>query len=272
MGVRGTSTPEKPRRARRLRVVAWATTGLTSALLLIGGSLAALNSQVLDGGSWHSYADGDGETIVLAPSEGPAGTGGVRGPVDVLAAPEEPQPSLGGEAAPDETPAIQADPVDEPQTPSKDRPEGEPQADTMIRASRPAAPARGHVVRAARDTDRDGLSDTTEKRLGTDPGASDTDGDDVPNQIEQNLPGMDPTFADSNGDGKADGADDGDGLPNATEVGLGTDPATQDSDGDGEGDGADDSDGDGRSNAEESAQGDDPGAVSARPAETAGAP
>ena len=112
------STPEKPRRARRLRVIAWATTGLTSALLLIGGSLAALNGQVLDGGSWHSYADGDGEASILAPSEGPAGTGGARGPVDVLAAPEEPQPSLGGEVAPDETPAIQADPVDEPETPS----------------------------------------------------------------------------------------------------------------------------------------------------------
>src|SRR3712207_7070660 len=44
---------------------------------------------------------------------------------------------------------------------------------------------------------------------------------------------------------------DGDGLPNATEVGIGSDPDAQDSNNDGRSDSADDADGDGVPNGRE---------------------
>ena len=347
------------KRNRRARALAWSATGLTSALLLIGGSLAALNGEVLNGGAWHTYDDGaEQEAIVLMPGEtNAAGTGGVRGPGEALASPEEP----GSVIAPDDdAPAAAATPG------VTTRPQGSGTSSgaalrVEVESSGPTATVRRQTTRpgtfrVSGDADSDGLSDRTEARLGSDPkrsdtdgdqlpdgwevrhglnpadqvdarsdndgdglwnrteyrvhsnprvldtdangksdGLDDTDGDAVPNAVEQNLPGLDPTTADSNGDGQGDGADDGDGdgLPNATEVGLGTNPGTQDSDGDGQSDstgdgdgdgvpngrevemgldptsadsngdgqsdGADDSDGDGRTNAEESAQGDDPG-------------
>src|SRR3712207_4151128 len=61
--------PETPRRTRRARAVAWSAAGLSSALLLIGGSLAALDREVLRGGSWHSYDERGGKAIVLAPEQ-----------------------------------------------------------------------------------------------------------------------------------------------------------------------------------------------------------
>jgi hypothetical protein len=351
---------ETPRRARRAKAYAWSAAGLTTALLLIGGSLAALNGAVLGGGAWSTYDDGgDSQAIILAPRGDSAGTGGVRGPVDVLAAPEEPGASVVAPPAADSTVSVgvaaqgrQAGASVAPSEGSSLRVEVESQP----RPSAPRTTTAPNTFRVSADADSDGLSDRTETRLGIDPkrsdtdgdelpdgwevrhglnpgdqidarndvdgdglwnrteyrvhsnprsldtdgngrsdGLDDTDGDHVPNAIEQGLPGLDPTSADSNSDGKADGEDDGDGdgLPNATEVGLGTDPGTQDSDGDGQSDGTadtdgdgvpngrevsmgldpttpdsngdgqtdgvDDSDGDGRSNAEESAQGDDPG-------------
>lgn len=352
------TSPEKQRRGRRARALAWSATGLTSALLLISGSLAALNGEVLDGGTWHTYDDGaPSESIVLAPggsTAGDAGTGGIRGPVDVLGSPEEPA-------------AVAAAPDEETVTITGEG--ASVRAAAPVRSRRPAVardrgvpartPATGDsAFRVNVDTDHDGLSDRTERELHTDPKRSDTDGDElpdgwevrhglnpaddvdarqdadgdglwnhteyrvssnprlgdtdangrpdslddsdgdaVPNGVEQSIPELDPAKADSNADGRADGADDGDGdgLPNATEVALGTDPAAQDSNGDGASDGSGDADGDGvpnvreveigldpgiadsdgdgvldgdgdadadgRTNAEESAQGDDPGAA-----------
>ena len=348
-------------------MLAWSATGLTTALLLIGGSLAALNGQVLDGGAWHTLDDGESESIILSPGGSTAGTGGVRGPVEVLAAPAEPGAATAAtdEAAGSVTARVTAAQGQRPGATVA------PSEATSLRAEvelEPTAPERRASTapssfRVSADADSDGLSDRTEARMGTDPRRSDSDGDElpdgwearhglnpadavdagndadgdglwnrteyrvhsnpraidtdangqpdnlddtdgdlVPNGVEQSLPGLDPASPDSNNDGQADGADDGDGdgLPNATEVGLGTNPGAQDSDGDGnsdadtdtdgdgvpngreveigldptktdsngdgQADGVDDSDGDGRSNADEVAQGDDPGAAAAQQA------
>ena len=82
------------------------------------------------------------------------------------------------------------------------------------------------------DTDNDGLTDTQEVTLGTDPNNPDTDGDGVNDGAEVTA-GINPLDADSDDDGVKDGADgltdtDGDGLIDAL------DP---DSDGDGLNDG-----------------------------------
>jgi len=69
---------------------------------------------------------------------------------------------------------------------------------------------------AARDEDRDGLTNLQEFRIGTDLRDADTDGDGIP----------DP-----------DDDEDGDGLSNREELGLGTSPRRADSDGDGLNDG-----------------------------------
>lgn len=75
------------------------------------------------------------------------------------------------------------------------------------------------------DTDRDGLSDGVEKRVGTDPNDADTDDDGVKDGSEPNP------VDDNDGDGKIDALDpdsDDDGLFDGTELGLGCgDPATQ---------------------------------------------
>ncbi|MEM7292315.1 MAG: OmpA family protein [Pseudomonadota bacterium] len=89
------------------------------------------------------------------------------------------------------------------------------------------------------DSDNDGVPDEDEIINGTDPNNPDTDGDGIPDGIENN---------DSDGDGINDGLEpdsDGDGIPDATEVGP--DPNNpQDSDGDGIPDYSDtDSDNDG---------------------------
>ena len=317
------------KRSRRARALAWSAAGLISALLLIVGSLAALNGEVLDNGSWSTYSDDDGESIVLAPPGRAAGTGGVRGPVEMLAQAEEPSPSGAADDGP-ETPLGTGGATTRPQI-------GVAGASASVEADAP--PLRVEIdggtarvrrqgtttgsFRVSGDADSDGLSDRTESRLGTDPrrsdsdgdeipdgwevrhgldpadqvdgqtdadgdglwnrteyrvrsnpraidtdangrpdGLDDTDGDLVPNGVEQSLPGLDPTAADSNADGRPDGADDGDGdgLPNATEVGLGSDPGAQDTNGDGQPDGSDDTDGDGVPNSREVELGLDPGA------------
>ncbi|HEY4705288.1 MAG TPA: hypothetical protein VII27_06105 [Thermoplasmata archaeon] len=117
------------------------------------------------------------------------------------------------------------------------------------------------------DDDNDGLLDSVEGALGTDPLNADSDGDGMPDGWEfqyQRLP-RDPTDA---------GADpDGDGLTNLQEYRNGTDPRSADSDGDrmpdgwelGSGldptnasDASQDADGDGFSNLEEFRGGTDP--------------
>jgi Bacterial TSP3 repeat len=119
----------------------------------------------------------------------------------------------------------------------------------------------GHGA-AGVDSDGDGLSDATERILGTDPQRSDSDGDGIPDAYEVNhrlnprllsdasadpdgdglsnrneyLVQADPRRADSNEDGIDDGADDsdGDGIPNAVEQRLGLNPSTRVSRGAGE--------------------------------------
>ena len=82
------------------------------------------------------------------------------------------------------------------------------------------------------DGDNDGVPDVLDMMLG---GDSDTDGDGLPDAFETIRTGTDPSCADSDGDGVADGDEDpdGDGLTNLTEREIGTDPLAADTDGDG---------------------------------------
>lgn len=105
------------------------------------------------------------------------------------------------------------------------------------------------------DPDGDGLNNSAEFTLGTDPTKPDTDGDSVPDGADP-AP-LDPAVpADGDGDGLGDawekenfggtsqsgsGDPDGDGLNNTKELAFGTDPNDADTDGDGAGD-ADDPD------------------------------
>lgn len=70
-----------------------------------------------------------------------------------------------------------------------------------------------NVRGGAKDADDDGLSDHTEKLVGTDPDQADTDGDQLSDSAEASL-GTDPTVADTDADGVTDGL----------EVQSGTDP------------------------------------------------
>jgi hypothetical protein len=96
------------------------------------------------------------------------------------------------------------------------------------------------------DNDRDGVPDELEPLLGLDPNNSDTDGDGIPDGLEdfdndglsnagEVLLGTDPRNPDTNGNGIRDGDEDsdGDGLTDGDEVRRGTNPLAADSDGDG---------------------------------------
>lgn len=80
------------------------------------------------------------------------------------------------------------------------------------------------------DTDCDGLSNKTERLLGTDPTSADTDHDGLGDEQEVDRLGTDPLDADS----------DHDGLDDLAELAAGTNPTDADTDGDGTMDGADD--------------------------------
>lgn len=81
------------------------------------------------------------------------------------------------------------------------------------------------------DTDGDGLYDTLEGYIGTDPQRADTDGDGLSDYIELTI-GTDPLVVDSDNDGVSDFDEDadGDGLSNGREVEFGTDPISIDTD------------------------------------------
>lgn len=87
------------------------------------------------------------------------------------------------------------------------------------------------------DADSDGLTDSQEIPLGTDPKNPDTDGDGLKDGDEAFLHGSDPKKRDSDGDILPDGDEvnqyktnpakadtDGDGIPDGTELTQGTDP------------------------------------------------
>lgn len=88
---------------------------------------------------------------------------------------------------------------------------------------------------------------------------TDDDQDGMPDELEPGL-GLDPTHRDTDGDGVPDGLEDldNDGLPNVGEVFAGTDPQNRDTDGNGVLDGAEDPDNDALSNAREFAAGTNP--------------
>lgn len=134
------------------------------------------------------------------------------------------------------------------------------------------------------DTDGDGLLDSEEALLNTDPNNPDTDGDGITDGQEVAL-GTNPLVFDTDGDGLGDGDEvllgtdplnadtDADGLSDGGELTFGTDPNNPDTDGDGLTDGAEvaaaagsgcpdplafDSDGDGIGDGDEANAGTDP--------------
>lgn len=103
----------------------------------------------------------------------------------------------------------------------------------------------------AKDTDGDGLSDSAEIALGTDPTKADTDNDGLSDGAEVLTHHTNPLLSDSDNDGLNDADEinrgtnplasdtDGDGLSDGAEVTVGTNPLSVDSDTDGIADGAD---------------------------------
>ena len=98
---------------------------------------------------------------------------------------------------------------------------------------------------AGRDDDGDGLTNSEEYLLGTNPNNPDSDGDGLPDGLEIHI-GTNPTNADTDGDGLSDGDEyitymtnprvadtDGDGLLDGEEIALGTSPFYDDTDHDG---------------------------------------
>lgn len=88
------------------------------------------------------------------------------------------------------------------------------------------------------DSDADGLTDLEECGYGTDPNDYDSDNDGIPDGDEVNN-GTDPLDNDSDDDGTPDGDEDtdGDGVSDHDEIIFGTDPGDPDTDGDGTNDG-----------------------------------
>ncbi|MFA5317976.1 MAG: hypothetical protein WC323_00660 [Patescibacteria group bacterium] len=64
-----------------------------------------------------------------------------------------------------------------------------------------------YILEEITDSDKDGMTDGEEKRLGTDPNSSDTDGDGLFDREEIRVYKTDPINPDSDGDGYSDGAE-----------------------------------------------------------------
>jgi hypothetical protein len=107
----------------------------------------------------------------------------------------------------------------------------------------------GAATAGARDTDGDGVPDSVEQSNGSDPKNADSDGDGLPDGEEASR-GSDPNDPDTDGDGVTDAEEaeygtnpreadsDGDGLSDKEEVERGSNPRLADTDGDGLADGA----------------------------------
>jgi cell wall-associated NlpC family hydrolase len=98
---------------------------------------------------------------------------------------------------------------------------------TVLSTTPAAATAIPPVALGGPDTDRDGLSDALERRLGLDPTRADTDGDNLADGHELVSSDTDPHKGDS----------DGDRLGDAFELARGLDPLAPDTDKDGHLDG-----------------------------------
>ncbi|MFQ5975399.1 MAG: PKD domain-containing protein [Candidatus Hydrothermarchaeales archaeon] len=107
---------------------------------------------------------------------------------------------------------------------------GEPDTDTITIT----------VSRLVSDKDNDGLNDTEEKRLGTDPEKADTDGDSLTDFDEVYNIKTDPLKADTDEDGLIDGLERGVSVAGDTDISSTTDPLEADTDGDGLTDGEED--------------------------------
>ena len=143
---------------------------------------------------------------------------------------------------------------------------------------------------ATPDSDNDGLTDTFENTIGTNPSLVDTDGDGLTDGAEVAIHSTNPLSEDTDGDGASDFDEvnnstdptdinspapsppldtDADGLPDSLEDSIGTNPSLSDTDLDGLSDGVEydvhftnplevDSDGDGSSDFDEVSAGTDP--------------
>ncbi|MEE8359157.1 MAG: PKD domain-containing protein, partial [Candidatus Hydrothermarchaeales archaeon] len=96
------------------------------------------------------------------------------------------------------------------------------------------------VSRLVVDTDNDGINDTEEDRLGTDPEKADTDGDGLSDFDEVYNIKTDPLKTDTDGDGLSDGLERGASVAGDTDISSKTDPLNPDTDGDGLTDGEED--------------------------------
>lgn len=138
---------------------------------------------------------------------------------------------------PDETPTTPIEPPTTLPSPvgSPIVPPTEPEAPPAVPETPPATIPQPQPVGQV-DTDGDGLSDTVEAELKTDPRSPDTDGDGLVDGKEQSFKG-DPLVADTDGDGLTDGDEvqlwttdpsmmdtDGDGYPDGSEVKNGYNP------------------------------------------------
>lgn len=116
-----------------------------------------------------------------------------------------------------------------------------------LEATSVAATATAEEAARLGDNDNDGLTNSQEEEMSTDPENADTDGDGLLDGAEVNQHGTDPLNPDSDNDGLSDGDEinnyntapnnpdtDGDGLTDGEEVNdIGTSPTDPDTDGDG---------------------------------------
>ena len=96
----------------------------------------------------------------------------------------------------------------------------------------PVSPVVGDIT--VIDTDADGISDTEENKLGTDPKKADSDADGIPDNEELGAELSTPIDTDKDGIIDAlDPDDDNDGIPTLLEGKVGSSPLLDDTDGDG---------------------------------------
>lgn len=110
----------------------------------------------------------------------------------------EPQPEPAPQPKPEPSPGTKPVPAPKPEV--KPAPSTKP---TSPIVKKPTYPKKSKSKKL-RDSDGDGISDIEERRLGTDPYKSDTDGDMVPDYLEVYKFHTDPNEIDTDGDGLTD--------------------------------------------------------------------